>query len=80
MLGSGRIGSSLVACGRFGSHSYSCSLPPEGLSLVRDVGLVVLRLVEWWMMLKAPVASVVVGRLAGLCLRLLLRRRRPEPV
>jgi hypothetical protein len=80
MLDIGRIESSLVACGRFGRRGYSCILLRGGLSLVYDVELVVLSLVEWWMMLRALAVTVALGQLAGLCLRLWLRRRRPGPV
>ena len=80
MVDNDRIGSSLVVGGRLGIHSFSWGLRPEGLSLVRVERLVVSSLVEWWMMLKALVVAVVVGRRVGLCLRLLLRRLRPGHV
>ena len=86
MLGIGRIGSRLFVCGRvlvvccIGSRGYSCILPRGGLSLVYGVELVVLNLVEWWMMLRVLAVTVALGQLAGLCLRLWLRCRRPVRV
>ncbi len=76
MVGIGRIVSSLVVCGRLEICDCSCILPRGGLSLVCDVELVVLSLVEWWMMLLALAVMVALDLFVGWCLRPWLLHRR----